>query len=199
MQLKLMHVLEIDWKKAPLMKKILKELKPQNESLPRKRGPEKFHQLIIFVRSDKLLPRGRKGVLVGYNEETTNQYLVYAPDLHDSRFTSYARFKENIPGGSLELKLPKKISGKISGLEFSEGTANVLEDRKPRGRPIKNQTQSMSRRVSSPSLIQKGDSVDRNSIPAETPTTTTTLSMNPEDAEAEISHIQKQKPLDIII
>ncbi|KAI0998337.1 hypothetical protein K3495_g9859 [Podosphaera aphanis] len=59
----------------------------------------------------------------------------------------------------------------------------------------------MNRRVSSPSLIQKGDSVDRTSIPAETPTTTTTttLSINPEEAEAEISHIQKQKPSDIIV
>ncbi|KAI0999801.1 hypothetical protein K3495_g8396 [Podosphaera aphanis] len=185
---------------------ILKELKPHNESLPSNRGPEKFHQLIIFgykcfvhvdpkshplgSRSDKLLPRGRECVLVGYNEETTSQYLVYAPDLHDSRFTSYARFKENVRGGSLEQKLPKKISE----WEFSEETANVLEDRKPRGRPRKNQTQSMSCRVSSPWSIQKSDSVDRTSIQAETPTT---LSNNPEDSEAETFHIQKQKLLDI--
>ncbi|KAI1005877.1 hypothetical protein K3495_g2343 [Podosphaera aphanis] len=52
----------------------------------------------------------------------------------------------------------------------------------------------MSRRVSSPSSRQKRDSVDRTSIQAETPTT---LSNNTENSEAEISHIQKQKPLDI--
>ncbi|KAI1005399.1 hypothetical protein K3495_g2816 [Podosphaera aphanis] len=52
----------------------------------------------------------------------------------------------------------------------------------------------MSRRFSSSSSIQKSDSVDRTSIQVETPIT---LSNNPEDSEAEISHIQKQKPLDI--
>ena len=51
--------------------------------------------------------------------------------------TSYVRFKQNIPGSTLDLKLGMKLQ--VSGENFIEGqgTPNVLADRKPRGRPKK--------------------------------------------------------------
>jgi hypothetical protein len=87
------------------------------------------------TRSDKLMDRGRECVFVGYNDDTTKQWKVYAPDLHRTVITSYAKFKESVAGGTLDLRLRIPLSGE----EFIEGqgTPNVLADRKPRGRPKK--------------------------------------------------------------
>ena len=46
--------------------------------------------------------------------------------------TSYARFKEKVPGGTLDLKLRMQLLG--GSFVEGQGTPNVLADRKPRGR-----------------------------------------------------------------
>ena len=87
------------------------------------------------TRKDKFMDRGRECVFVGYNDDTTKQHLVYAPDLQRVVASSYTKFKESVPGGSINLNLNIKLSGGefISG----QGTPNTLAVRNPRGRPTK--------------------------------------------------------------
>ena len=64
---------------------------------------------------------------MGYTEETTKQYKVYAPDLGYTIRSSVVQFDESIAGGTIDLKL-RTPSG-------PQGTANELPVRNPRGRP----------------------------------------------------------------
>ena len=74
------------------------------------------------TRHDKLMPRGREAVLVGFDPLTTKQYRVYAPDLRRIIKASSVVFDEHTPGGEIDLNL-KTI------------TPNVLPTRKHVGRP----------------------------------------------------------------
>lgn len=76
------------------------------------------------TRHDKIVPRGREAVLVGYNPHTTKQWRIYAPDLGRCIKASSVTFFENEKGGDLDLKL--KIT-----------TPHELPARKPVGRPRK--------------------------------------------------------------
>jgi hypothetical protein len=77
-------------------------------------------------RTDKLMQPGRVGVFMGYSDETTKQYKVYAPDLGYTIMSSVVDFDENVLGGTVDLK--------IRGA-YPQGTPNVLPNRNPVGRP----------------------------------------------------------------
>jgi hypothetical protein len=77
-------------------------------------------------RQDVLMDRGRVAVFMGYSEETTKQYKVYAPDLGYTIKASVVDFVENTQGGTVDLK--------IRGPN-PQGTSNALPDRRAVGRP----------------------------------------------------------------
>ena len=77
-------------------------------------------------RTDKLMVPGRVCVFMGYSEETTKQYKVYAPDLGYTIKASVVDFDEDTLGGTVDLK--------IRGAH-PQGTLNTLPDRNPVGRP----------------------------------------------------------------
>jgi len=81
------------------------------------------------TRQDKFMDRGRECVFVGYTE-TARQLQVYAPDLGYVIRSSVVTVDESRKGGDLDLKLRK------NGTK-TQGTRNELVDRKPRGRPRK--------------------------------------------------------------
>ena len=82
--------------------------------------------LPAYRRKDKLMPRGRIYIFIGYVDETTKQYKVYAPDLQRTIRSSIVDFEEETKGGTVNLNFPG---------EFVQGTPNVLPTRKPVGRP----------------------------------------------------------------
>ncbi len=75
-------------------------------------------------RTDKLVNRGRPGVFMGYDENTTSHYYIWAPDRQDVIKHHKVTFLENQKWGSAPLNL--KVA-----------TANVLPERRPVGRPRK--------------------------------------------------------------
>jgi len=81
-------------------------------------------------RHDKLVDRGRVGVFMGYSETTNKQFKFYSPELGYTSRSSRISVDEHTPGGRVELRLRNIPSG-------SQGTLNVMPDRKPRGRPRK--------------------------------------------------------------
>ena len=69
------------------------------------------------------MDRGRVAVFVGYEENTTKQYRVYAPDLGYVIRTSVVTFDEHQKGGTVDLRV--------------RTTPNALPNRNLRGRPRK--------------------------------------------------------------
>lgn len=88
------------------------------------------------ARKDKFMPRGRDAVFVGYVNETTKQWKVWAPDLRRVIVVKRAEFFEDRRGSDLNLNINLKFSNGriISG----NGTLNVMPERKPRGKPHNN-------------------------------------------------------------
>jgi hypothetical protein len=72
-------------------------------------------------RQDKLIDRGRVGVFVRYEENTTKQFRVYAPDLDYVIRSSIVTFDELEKNGTVDLRF--------------RGIRNTLPDREPRGKP----------------------------------------------------------------
>ena len=69
-------------------------------------------------RQDKFMNRGRVGVFMGYVDETTKQYRLWAPDLKRIIRSHAVKFAENKKGGSVDLRLQRQ-------------TPNTLPERKP--------------------------------------------------------------------
>jgi hypothetical protein len=82
-------------------------------------------------RTDKLMPRGRVGVFMGYSDKTTKQFKVYAPDLGYTTRSATVVWDEEVVGGSIDLK--------IRGPN-PQGTPCELPDRNPVGRPKRVET-----------------------------------------------------------
>ena len=82
-------------------------------------------------RRDKFMDRGRIGVFMGYVEETTKQYRLWAPDMGKIIRSHVVKFDENLKGGSVDLNLRKQ-------------TPNVLPERRPVGRPQKTKETKIS-------------------------------------------------------
>jgi hypothetical protein len=82
-------------------------------------------------RTDKLMPRGRVGVFMGYSDNTTKQFKVYAPDLGYTTRSASVVWDEGIVGGTIDLK--------VRGPN-SQGTPCELPDRNPVGRPKQEET-----------------------------------------------------------
>ncbi|POS86231.1 hypothetical protein EPUL_003290 [Erysiphe pulchra] len=89
----------------------------------------------VGQRHDKLVNTGRVGVFVGYTA-TTKQLRVYSPELGYTFRSSRVLIDERVKGGSIDLKLRK------STFE-SQGTVNMMPDRKPQGRPRKDASYSI--------------------------------------------------------
>lgn len=86
------------------------------------------------ARKDKLVPRGRNAVFVGYVTVTTKQWRMWAPDLRRAIVVKRAEFYEDKRGGELNLNLDFQLS---SGRHISgNGTPNEMPKRNPRGRPV---------------------------------------------------------------
>ncbi|KAI0992407.1 hypothetical protein K3495_g15778, partial [Podosphaera aphanis] len=91
------------------------------------------------ARKDKLMPRGRDTILVGYVPETTKQWKMWAPDLRRVIVVKRATFFEDKKGGKLDLNLKMVLS---SGRVITgNGTLNTLPERNPRGRPSTNMSE----------------------------------------------------------
>lgn len=87
-------------------------------------------------RQDKLMPTGREGVFMGYDEHTTSHHRLYAPDMHTTIVSSNVKFFEDIPGSSINnYQLWIELSD--GSFEQSEGTYNKLLIRNKRGRPTR--------------------------------------------------------------
>ncbi len=77
-------------------------------------------------RTDKLMPRGRVCVFMGYSETTAKQFKVYAPDLGYTTRSAVVDWDESVQGGTIDLR--------IRGPN-PQGTPNELPLRNPVGRP----------------------------------------------------------------
>ena len=76
-------------------------------------------------RRDKFMDRGRPGAFMGYVENTDKQYRLWVPDLGRVIKSHAVKFAEDEKGGDMDLRLRKQ-------------TFNVLPERRPVGRPSKN-------------------------------------------------------------
>ena len=75
--------------------------------------------------------RGRPAVCIGYVENTTQQYKIYAPDMHSVITSARVEFDEDKKFGPIaELKLPEKAVMLTQNF-------NEVPVRNPRGRPKK--------------------------------------------------------------
>ena len=126
------------------------------------------------------LPRGTKGlslnntgrdaVLVGFDDNTTKQYRVYAPDLGKYVKASSVTFDESIRGGDITGGL--KIRGDANG---PEGTPTGQPVRNPVGRPkmVEEQAPPPPAPFAPPAPIPTETPAEpappRESIPADTP------------------------------
>lgn len=72
---------------------------------------------------DKLMDRGRVGVFMGYVEDTTKQWKIWAPDMRKIILSSNVKFCEHEKGGEMQLGIPILT------------TPNSAPARNPRGRP----------------------------------------------------------------
>ncbi|KAI1004161.1 hypothetical protein K3495_g4052 [Podosphaera aphanis] len=62
-------------------------------------------------RKDKFMPSGREGIFMGYSDDTTTHYRIYAPDMHTTITSSNVIFFEDIPGRSIaNFRLWKELS-----------------------------------------------------------------------------------------
>jgi hypothetical protein len=86
-------------------------------------------------RHDKLMDRGRVAVLVGYDENTTRQYQLWAPDLRRTIRATVVRFSEQEKGGDTDLQIPVLHKVNATGDSTWNGTRNELPARNERGRP----------------------------------------------------------------
>ena len=75
-------------------------------------------------RKDKLTDRSRTCVFIGYVDNTSSQWQLWAPDLKTTIKAHTVKFAEDIKGGTIDLNLDVQ-------------TRNKLPERKPRGRPPK--------------------------------------------------------------
>ena len=112
------------------------------------------------TRRDKLMPKAREAVLVGYDDNTTKQYKIFAPDLGRVVKASTVIFDEDIPGGTINLHL-------------SKATPNELVKRKPVGRPkliksdISNKAHVDNTRQDSSEQAPPQESINTSSEPQE--------------------------------
>ena len=67
-------------------------------------------------RHDKLVDRGRVGIFMGYSEDTTKQYKVYAPDLGYTTRSAVVEFDENENASSVDLRLRGPQQGTTTNL-----------------------------------------------------------------------------------
>ena len=91
-------------------------------------------------RKDKLVNTGRPGVFMGYDENTTTQYKIWAPDRRDIIKHHKVVFLEHKKWGSEPLNLPTI-------------TMNALPERRPVGRPRKVVSASAAAPMASASAV----------------------------------------------
>jgi len=48
------------------------------------------------------MPTGREGIFMGYNENTTAYYHVYAPDMYTTVVSSNVKFFKDLLGSSID-------------------------------------------------------------------------------------------------
>ena len=62
-------------------------------------------------RSDKFMPPGYEGIMMGYDEHTTAHHRVYVPVRHETIVSSNVKFFEDLPGSTIaDYQLWVKIS-----------------------------------------------------------------------------------------
>ena len=84
-------------------------------------------------RQDKLMPTGREGIFMGYDDQTTAHHMIYAPDMHTTIPSSNVRFFEDIPGSSIDnYQLWVELSD--GSFEKSDGNYSRPPIRNRRGR-----------------------------------------------------------------
>jgi hypothetical protein len=86
-------------------------------------------------RQDKYMPSGREGIFMGYDENTTAHYRVYAPDMHTTVISSNVTFFEDLPGSSID-NYQLWVEASDGTFEQADGTYNKHVIRRKRGRPL---------------------------------------------------------------
>lgn len=124
------------------------------------------------TRRDKLMPKGREAVLMGFDPETTKQYRIYAPDLGRCIKSSTVTFFEDVKGGDIDLKLERF-------------TPNELITRNPTKRPhISSQNIHVNHTVSQekvPEIIGLADPIATTSpVPMTQPSPKSPIPEEPE-------------------
>lgn len=88
------------------------------------------------TRADKFMATGRDGIFMGYDENTTKHYRIYAPDRHCTVISSTVRFFPDTKGGSID-NFQLWMEDSDGKFEQTEGRYNTPILRKRRGRPPK--------------------------------------------------------------
>ena len=90
--------------------------------------------LLAGGRYNKFINKGKKGIFIGYDENTIKQRWIYAPDLRYYTKSSRIKFNEDSKGSDLELRLRLPTISN-SDIINSNGILNELPIRNPKGRP----------------------------------------------------------------
>ncbi|KAI0998410.1 hypothetical protein K3495_g9784 [Podosphaera aphanis] len=101
-------------------------------------------------RQDKLMMRGRKGVFMGWSEDTDKYLRTYTPNLSYVVRSSRLFVNETVPDGSVELRLRDCVSG-------PNGTPVDAVDRAKRGRPQREELKNINEGAS-----KKNEQLERN-------------------------------------
>ncbi|SLM41026.1 Reverse transcriptase, RNA-dependent DNA polymerase [Lasallia pustulata] len=83
----------------------------------------------VDAKANKLVPRGRIGVFMGYSNSTDKHFKVYASDRGYTITSHVVDVDESKKGSSIDLRIRSSPTG--------QGTPNTLPDRIARGRPRK--------------------------------------------------------------
>ena len=86
--------------------------------------------------TDKLVPRSRIGVFMGYSDSTDKHFKVYASDQGYTITSHMVDVNESKKGGSIDLQIRSSPTG--------QGTPNTLPDRIAHGQPQKQPAQPIA-------------------------------------------------------
>jgi hypothetical protein len=56
----------------------------------------------VGTRSNKFIDTRRDSIFIGYNENTTKHYRIYAPDRHTTLISTNVRFFPDVKGGTID-------------------------------------------------------------------------------------------------
>ena len=133
----------------------------------------------LLERTNKLMDRGRVGVLLGYVDDTIKQYQMWAPDI---------RAAIKVSANSVRFSEDERVKHKDLGLKITS-TPNTTPIRNPVGRPPKSAASSAT---------SSATSSQNPELPKSVTSSTTSSQPKPEVQRRVLSHVEipitKQRP-----